>query len=253
MRPAVKPVLGDRSMGANGLHTPPACNNLTGEPSTRPGRKLRLASLSNSCLLIIACICAPVLFLLAASVIGKVQDGYDPIRDTISQLALGSYGWLQTSVFIVFGLLLLVLAQRLYQAIKRNINVKIAVSLLVAVAFGLVLVGIFPTDPPDVLDRTVRGLLHGTAAYGVTLLFPFISLLFAVGMKNDPRWKVFYRYSLAAGGLGIVLPILNVVVPDISLSCGLYERLVALNGFAWLEAVSIRVFLLCLRREICPQ
>jgi hypothetical protein len=51
------------------------------------------------------------------------------------------------------------------------------------------------------------------------------------------------------GVLGIILPTFKFIIPDIDIWGGLYERVVAFNGFIWLEVVAIRLLFLCLRRE----
>jgi hypothetical protein len=74
----------------------------------------QLLTIGNACLLTIASLSGPLVFILVMSVIGVLQSGYDPIKYMISRLVIGSFGWLQTSAFFVFGILLIVLASRLY-------------------------------------------------------------------------------------------------------------------------------------------
>ncbi len=228
---------------------PSSCGKLRDNPSSSPGTRPWFSSFSNLCLLTLVCVTGPLLFTLVVSIVGRLQNGYDPIRDTISRLVFGPYGWLQTTIFFIFALLLLLLAQRMYFAINKNLAVKIGIYLLVISAIGIVLVGLFPAEPPGVIQPTLTNALHGWIAHIIILIFPFVCLLLAVGMRIDPRWKPFYKYSIVTGVLGIILPLTGVALPDIDPWNGLYERIIALNAFVWLETISIRILLLCLHSK----
>jgi len=74
------------------------------------------------CISALAGIVGPMIFLLVVFIIDFIQPGHNPIYETVSELVHGSYGWLQTISFILFGVLLMIFALRLYITTTREIS-----------------------------------------------------------------------------------------------------------------------------------
>ena len=53
-----------------------------------------------------------MLFVVIFTIEGWLRSGYEPARMYISELSLGSRGWNHNVNFLVFGLLFLIIAQR---------------------------------------------------------------------------------------------------------------------------------------------
>src|SRR5512139_2875737 len=112
---------------------------------------------------------------LAASV---SIPGYSPVRDTVSSLALTSIGWLQSICFLAMGLLLEIFVAGLFFNLRRARGFIAGTVLLALCGFVLMLIATFHMDAPGG-PRTVDGIVHTMASYGLGLLFPIAILLLA--------------------------------------------------------------------------
>ena len=214
------------------------------------GVKLLPPTLSIACLTTLAGMIAPILFLIILTIVESLQPGYNRIQETISRLVLGPYGFLQTVAFFIFGLLLIVFAMRLGFAIASRRSAKVGSFFFNLIGVGFIVVGIFPTDSPGI-TVTLHALIHQTTAATIALLFPLALLAIAPALRGDTRWKGAFAYTIATGILALILTILGVVMRANKLWSGLYERVLLLNGLAWIELISFRLLRLCLceRRE----
>lgn len=88
----------------------------------------------------------PVFFAVA---IGQAltRAGYDIRRNAISQLSLGTEGWIQIASFLVTGLLAVASAIGIRRALKGQSGGTWGALLVGGLGLGLILAGIFPPDP----------------------------------------------------------------------------------------------------------
>ncbi len=232
--------------------TEPGKNPLAVADSDTPNPDRRAKSwyrrFSIACLVTLAGVLGPLLFLLVMTLVEALEPGYNPVQSTISQLVFGPYGWIQTWLFFVFGVLLIVFVLRLYVAIPKNKMVILGIAFLFFTAIGFFLVGAFPTAPPGVKDPPLYAHIHGVVAKLQTVLFPFICFLVAPGMKADSRWRGFYIYTLATGVIGFILLIPG-LMPESERWSGLQERILMLNGFIWIEAGASHLLQLGIREH----
>jgi hypothetical membrane protein len=87
----------------------------------------------------------PILFLAIATLAGLLDPGYDLRTQTVSELALGPHGWLQTANFFAFGLSIIAFAVGLYRSLRRGW--RVGTLLLMVVGVGTFASGLYPTDP----------------------------------------------------------------------------------------------------------
>ena len=177
--------------------------------------------------------------------------GYSPIRDSVSSLALTRIGWLQSICFLAMGLLLVVFVPRFFFNIRRARGFHVGIGLLALEGFVLMLIATFHMDAPGG-PRTIAGIIHTIASYGLGLLFPIAILSLAPSFKRTPNWKGVFVYSLVAGVLGFGL-IIGATFGDQTGWFGLYERIIILNALVWVEVVAIHFLRLLLRQEPQPQ
>jgi hypothetical protein len=190
----------------------------------------------------LAGVCGPTLFgfTLAALTLVKFDFlrslGWDPLTaptfDWPSGLALGSYGWVMTSVFILGGGLIIFFAFGLFPTLPA-IPVSRAVLTLLALS-GLALMGLaFTTDPTiRSTPATWHGRLHDASfvLFGLTLL-PSM-LLLGLAFRCDPRWKNLSLYTFLT---------LALVFPSFWLKgAAFYFFLLAI--LVWMEVVALRLF-----------
>lgn len=200
------------------------------------------------CIITLVAIAGPILLLIIMNITQSLQPGYSRIQHTISMLVLGPYGWLQTVVFSLFGLLVIVFAVRLYFAVSRRRSSKIGIAFLILIGLGFILISIFPTQSPGT-SSTMTVLIHKYTAGVISIVFPLVCFLIAPGLRGDPRWKGLFAYTLATGVLSIILIILGLIMPSDWLLSGLHERILLLNGFIWIEVIAIRLLFICLRER----
>jgi hypothetical protein len=111
-----------------------------------------------------------LLFILALLVEGATRPGYDAWRQAGSALSLSDQGWMQITNFIISGLLILGFAVGVRQILRIGKSVTWGPILLATVGAGLIIAGIFVTDPaqgyppgtPDgpALHTTLHGAIH---------------------------------------------------------------------------------------------
>jgi len=177
--------------------------------------------------------------------------GYSPIRDSVSSLALTSLGWLQSICFLAMGLLLQIFVAGLFFSLRRACGFHAGIVLLALCGFVLLLIATFHMDAEGA-ERTIDGIIHTIASYGLGLLFPIAILSLAPSLKSTPNWKNVFIYTIIAGVLALAL-ILGAIFGDQSGWFGLYERIIILNALIWVEVVAIHWLHLLLRQEPKPK
>lgn len=177
--------------------------------------------------------------------------GYSLVRNSVSSLALTDIGWLQSICFLAMGLLLEIFVAGLFFNIRRARGFHLGIGLLALCGFVLMLIAAFHMDVPGA-ERTIDGIIHTIASYGLGLLFPIAILSLAPSLKSTPNWKNVFVYTLIAGILGFGL-IIGAIFGNQRGWFGLYERITILNALIWVEVVAIHFLRLLLRREPKPQ
>ena len=129
-----------------------------------------LRFLSVTCLITLAVIASPVLFLSVITLVELLQSGYDRIQETISMLVLGPYGWIVTIIFFLLGFLFVVFSIRLYFAVRKSTSLKVGTMILILVGLGFFIIGIFPTQEPGT-TLSIHALIHRQTAGSISILF----------------------------------------------------------------------------------
>lgn len=200
----------------------------------------------------------PVLFVVVFTILGAIRPGYDPMRQFVSLLMLSDGGWLQVASFLVSGVLILGSALGLRRVLTPGPGCRWAPIGVGLAGLGLVVAGIFPTDPlqgyppgtpPGLpLIPSWHAVLH---LVGALLFFggvPFGSIVLArrFAAVGAVGWAI---YS-AVSGIGMLLinaatgasPGTAGMFPDVA---GLLQRISIVLGLAWLA-----LLFLDLRREL---
>ena len=196
----------------------------------------------------LAGILGPAIFLLCSTIPATLQPGYNAIKNTISSLVWTPYGWMQTLGFCALGLLLMVFSTGLYKGIEKRCGLKAGATALFLVGAGVLLVGVFPTNPG--LDPTLHGSIHHLAARLVGILFPIAIFSLVFSMKSDRRWKALAVYTVVSGVFVTALIFVWICLAVTGLMnswVGLYERVFMAIAMTWLVAISIRLIMLSYR------
>jgi hypothetical membrane protein len=182
-----------------------------------------------------------------------LRPDLDPAWHTISEWAIGPYGWIMSAAFLLsaasYGLLFLALRRHMTGAAGRT-----GLALLALCVLGTVGVGIFTTDPlgtpPEAMTTT--GVLHVVLGSGALLLLPFAAMFLNTGLARDPRWSAARRSLLATawlpllGLLGVVAYLAIFVAPleidhGPGVNIGIPPRILLLTYALWLLVLSRQV------------
>lgn len=177
------------------------------------------------------------LFVLTFTIDGATRPGYRPTRHVVSALALGPRGWIQTTNFLVCGILIAGSALGIYQAVDSP-----WLPLLVGV-FGvsIALSGVWRMDPthgypPGAPDTTPSEPSRAQALHDLVGIVVFGSLpaaaIVAGFTLDDPGWSL---YSWVTGGALVVLFFAFGYAVESNLPrAGLVQRITILVGWTWL-------------------
>jgi MFS family permease len=196
-------------------------------------------------------IVGPIVVIVGDLAASSSIPGYSPVRDSVSSLALTGIGWLQSICFLAMGLLLEIFAAGLFFNIRRARCFHVGIILFALCGFVLMLIAAFHMDAPGT-PRTIAGIIHTIASYGLGLLFPIAILSLAPSLKSTPNWKNIFIYTLIAGILAFGL-IIGAFFTDQTGWFGLYERIIILNALVWIEVVAIHFLRMLLMQEPKPQ
>ena len=168
---------------------------------------------------------------------------YDWLSQTISQLGVGPYGWVENTGFIVMGVLSITFAEALYAGFRPRRSLTAAVVVWILIGFTFIAAGIFVADPVAVGITTLHGVIHDVAGHALAVFFPFACFLMLPGFEADIHWDKFVVYTIVAGAAAFVLDSLRILVPwHLILPWnGVYERIILVNALVWLELVALKL------------
>jgi hypothetical protein len=192
----------------------------------------------------------PLLFLTVLLVEGAVRPGYQPLRDTISQLSLGPRGWIQTANFLVFGMLFLIFARGVRASLAGSRAARAGSTLLFVIGAGVLGCGVFQAEPWPPSSMSPAGLAHLVCA--MVLVFALLPVATGV-MTRAVAGEAHWRALAPASGLTSLLT-LGLLVGGLSLMsppgrparigndyAGLIQRVDVAVFLAWQVAVARRI------------
>lgn len=191
-----------------------------------PTTSVKTASLTR---LLLACgVVAGLLFMVVALVQAFTRPGFDLRRHAISMLSLGEGGWIQVSDFVGSGLLFVALSIGVRRALYPGRAGTWGPLLLGAYGVGLVVAGIFPTDPglgfppgaPAGMPTTMtwHAMLHSLGFFvGFTSL---TAACFVLARRfahlGQQRWTIYCAATGATTPLLIVLGMTSVIATGVA-------------------------------------
>ncbi len=198
----------------------------------------------------------PVLFIVVFLVEGATRPGYSAWRNYVSSLSLSSQGWEQIANFIVCGLLIFGFSFALRRGLGPGKGATAASVLLGLFGLGLVVAGIFVTDPnlgyPPGAHMGGLQTLHGTI-HGLAGLFDFATLglaalILARRFAGDPAWKGWALYSTLTGAAVLigffvftVASVLDETGTWPNAPTGLIQRVDIILGWGWIALLALRL------------
>jgi hypothetical protein len=146
-------------------------------------------------------IIGPTLFVVTFTLEGWLRPGYEPLRMYVSELSLGSRGWIQIINFVVFGLLFLVFTRGVAAEFQSGKASRGGLILLTIIAICYLVSGPFVMDPTgtSLNQMTFHGTLHGIFGGIVFSLMPVSCFVFLRRFREDPKWQFLQWWTLALG------------------------------------------------------
>jgi hypothetical membrane protein len=168
------------------------------------------------------------LFIAVFLINDRIKDGYDPVRDFVSEAAIGAGGWVQIVNFLVTGALAVAFATAVHRVVSRSTGWLVG-----AFGVGLMLAGVFVTDPAPYAGRTGHGIAHD-----VTSAVVFGSL--AVAAFTAARWRPTAAWRWYCRAVGVAVPVLIVLAGGVESVTGVFQRLALAAGMTWLAVLAVR-------------
>ncbi len=172
-----------------------------------------------------------------------VADGsaLDWTRHYVSELANGRVGW-------IFGVGLFgnavgnaLVGLGLYGLLPRGAIRTAATTLFLFAATGLVLAGVFNTDPPGAALTTV-GVLHRTAVSAAFVVGLAALALFSGAFASRPDWRLAARISATLTELAVAASAALLLALLFGWRPGLVERIAVAPFLAWEFWAAAHVF-----------
>jgi hypothetical membrane protein len=189
-------------------------------------------------------------FFLVVAILHVLRPDDNPIRQAISNYAVGPYGLFMISAFLALALAMVTLALGLAGDIKLTRRARVAMLLLYVASFGLVIVGIFPGDvnvphPP----ATVTGLIHWMAA-GTSFLSSMIAaFLLSYCFKEDEHWQSYHHTALVLALITVAaLAVFGMLV--LIGWIGIGERIYITTSLLWPLFTAVRLWSHATRKGI---
>ena len=182
----------------------------------------------------------PVAFMLLTLALGAAWEGYDPIRDTQSELGAvdSPVRWVMNLAgFLVLGLAILAFAA----AYRAAFPAATLATVLIAIAGGgMVIVAFLPCDAGCV-DVTAIGRLHGWFSAPGAIALPAAAMISARVLAVDGRLGVPWQLgSFFAGLIGMLSG--PVVAADLFPGAsGFIQRIGMWATLAWMAALAWRL------------
>jgi hypothetical membrane protein len=203
-------------------------------------------------LLLTGGIAGPLLFILVILIEGAARPGYDAWTQAASVLSLSNQGWMQIANFIVCGLLILGCAVEVRQILRDGPGRTWGPILLAVVGAGLIIAGIFVTDPAQgyppgtppgpSLHTTLHGAIHffiGGLAFFSGL--PASCFVFARRFAGDIQWKGWSLYSIISGIMMIAFFVAFAIASTHAGPGGLFERVSIAIGMIWMALFALKL------------
>jgi hypothetical protein len=131
-----------------------------------------------------------------------VRPDLAPSWHTISEWAIGRYGWIMSGAFLISALSYAALFVMLKSQLHGSLG-RMGLGTLLICMIGATGVGIFTTDPmPLHFPLSTRGTLHVIFGTSQLVLLPFAALLINLSLaRNNEAWRPTRRVLLWTAGL----------------------------------------------------
>jgi hypothetical protein len=171
--------------------------------------------------------------LLALIALHVLDPDRSVVESTISEYALGDYGWLVSVNDIVLGVGIIAIALGLRQTLAPGKRVTAAWVFLLIVGLGFLVAAVFETDPRGAAESTTSGAIHGTAALVSALGVAIAAWLLRGVFTRDASYLHLARTQLWFAVLITLGVVVLLVLFEVG-PAGLIQRLLVAVMASWL-------------------
>jgi hypothetical membrane protein len=181
----------------------------------------------------IAAIIGPIQSALGWTIAGSMWPGYDPIKQTISDLAANEspVKWIMSSFFVLGGILTLIVS---VSARTLGFPGRVALFVSAICTFGLT---IFPTP---LVGYSLMHRIFAISSFVLSAGWPIL----AMRLRKDAPWIIRPAASIIGTALQAALALwfLNSWTDPTNVTVGLWERVVAVSQALYVSAVVLVCF-----------
>ena len=199
----------------------------------------------------------PPLFVIVFLLEGATRPGYSQVRNYVSDLSMSGFGWMQVLNFVVCGLLCLAFTFGFRLTLGSGCLITVATILFGIFSVGLIVAGLFSTDPhlgypPGVPagPTTTHGAIHGVAGLFDFISIAAVAILLGFYFAREPSWRRWSAPSILIGVLILMLFVILNVTATMDMTgdwpnapTGLVQRVAIVLGWGWLAAVAAKLAL----------
>ena len=198
-------------------------------PESTPGRPVRLLALVSAL--------GFAYFTVSLGALHLLRSDYDPVGQTVSQYAVGPYGYLITISFFALGPAVLALAVGLVRGVSPP--PRVAAGFLAVAGVAVIVVGVFPVDrAPSAMP--LSEMVHDSAYMASFVATLVAMIVLTAHLKRDRRWRSVRRLSLVLAVIASVDLAAFVTGADAEWR-GIVQRLGIGTILAWLLLMSARL------------
>ena len=182
----------------------------------------------------VAAIIGPIQSVLGWVIAGSLWPGYDPVKQTISDLAANEspVNWIMTSFFVFGGTLTLIAS---IYARTLALPGRVALFLSAICTYGLT---IFPTP---LIGYSLMHRIFAIASFVLSAGWPILAMRF----RKDTPWVIKPAASIIGTTLQTALALwfLSTWTDPSATTVGVWERVVAVSQSLYISAVVIVIYL----------
>jgi hypothetical protein len=187
-----------------------------------------------------------------------LHPGYSWTGMFVSELSLGSHGWIQILNFMLTGALMLVFGRGLRLHFHAGAASRTGPLLVQCMGVSLMVSGPFTTDPSSMFDQTsLHGVVHGIFGALFFTFAPLSCFVFYRRFRTDRLWRPLAGWTLAAGvvlSLGIgLLKFSQQPASGLFEWKGLVQRVLLVTFMAWIFVFAGRLRHVYRSRELDAQ
>ena len=182
-------------------------------------------------------IVAPIIFWFMVIVESLLRPGYSQYYNFVSDLGVGHIAILQNINFIVFGILTIIFAFGLRNALPTPLGKYLKAGVVFVILFA---VGVFwPEFSESYLSELPHNIVSATAFVAIIAA----QLLIWQGLKNRDGnvWGRYATYSLISGLISLILVIFLKIAMLYGFYPGLSQRVFLIVSWVWIGISGIKL------------